>query len=37
MQDQLDASTIIVRTAVLVVIGLIFFFVLKSDKKKEDK
>jgi len=33
-QDQLDASTIIVRTAIFLVIAGIFLFVLKSDKKK---
>jgi hypothetical protein len=35
MEDQLDASTIFVRTAVFLVIAAVFFFVLKSDKKKD--
>jgi len=35
MEDQLDASTILVRTAVFLVIAAVFFFVLKSDKKKD--
>jgi len=35
MEDNLDASTIIVRTAIFIVIAIVFFFVLKSDKKKD--
>jgi len=35
MQDHLDASTIIVRTAVFIIVAALFFFVLKSDKNKK--
>ncbi len=35
MQDNLDATTIIIRSAVFIAVALVFFFVLKSGKKKD--
>ena len=35
MNDETDIVTLSMRMAIFVVIALIFFFVLKNDKKKD--
>ena len=35
MNDTTDVTTLTIRIAVFVVIAAIFFFVLKSEKKKD--